>query len=69
MKSRERRKPGPDPRPMPAQIPDTPENVAKALMDILYLRDREWQYMKEARKEDSNDELRDDDIEGYNDSE
>ena len=50
MKSKKRRKPGPDPKPMPEQIPDTPENVAKALMTTPYIKDKDWNYMKEARK-------------------
>ena len=40
---------GRQPRPMPEQIPDTPENVAKALMRSKPKKD--WEYLKEGKKE------------------
>ena len=34
---------------MPAQIPDTPENVAKALLNTPRKKPRDWDYLKEKR--------------------
>ena len=34
-------------RPMPEQIPDTPENVAFALMNTPPKKQDEWDYLKE----------------------
>ena len=43
---------GRPPKPMPEQIPDTPENVAKALMNTSPKKD--WDYLKkEATNVDS----------------
>ena len=35
-------------RPMPEQIPDTPENVARALLTTPPKREDEWDYLKES---------------------
>ena len=35
---------------MPEQIPDTPENVARALMSTPPKRPDEWDYVKESAK-------------------
>ena len=40
---------GRPPRSMPEQIPDTPENVARALLTTPPKRDDEWDYMKATR--------------------
>ena len=42
---------GRPPLPMPEQIPDTPENVAKAFFSKPVRRGYEWGYMKNAKTE------------------
>ena len=37
-------------RPMPAPIPDTPENVAGILMDAAQRERSEWEFIKEQDK-------------------
>lgn len=46
MPKRERRKPGRPPKPMPDPIPDTPENVARALMTSPPRQPDDWEYLK-----------------------
>ncbi len=36
-------------RPMPEQISDTPENVARALLSTPPKRDDEWDYLKDCK--------------------
>ena len=47
-----RKKPGPAPRPMPEQIPDTPENVARILMKTPPKKREEWKYLRQKRRKD-----------------
>lgn len=42
----ERRKVGRPPRPWPEPIPDTPENVLRAVLATPALRRDEWEYMQ-----------------------
>ncbi|MCY4393605.1 MAG: hypothetical protein OXC10_00500 [Rhodospirillaceae bacterium] len=37
-------------RPMPDPIPDTPENIMRALLETPPKRDDEWDYLKEPGK-------------------
>ena len=37
--------------PMPEQIPDTPENVARLLMTTKPKKDGEWRYVKEHKEQ------------------
>ena len=53
-----KRKRGRPPKPMPEQIPDTPENVALALMTSPPRRPDEWEYLKPAPKRDEVNEPR-----------
>ncbi len=39
----------PPARPMPEPIPDTPENVARALLTTPPKKESEWKYQKEGR--------------------
>ena len=39
-----KRKVGRPPRPMPEQIPDTPENVARAILNTPKKKSDEWDY-------------------------
>ena len=41
-----KRKRGRPPKPMPEQIPDTPENVARALMTSPPRQPDEWEYRR-----------------------
>ena len=41
-----RRKPGRPPKPMPEQIPDTPENVARALVTSPPREPDDWEYLE-----------------------
>ena len=41
---------GRPPRPMPEPIPDTPENVAKALLNSAPQPLEEWGYLKEEKE-------------------
>lgn len=34
-------------RPMPEQIPDTPENIMRALMGTPYKKPEEWDFMQQ----------------------
>ena len=38
---------GRPPKPMPEQIPDTPENIMRALLATPPKKAHEWDYMKE----------------------
>ena len=50
MKSAKKRSRGrPVEKRWPDQIPDTPENVAKALVRARHKRRSEWKYLKEAK--------------------
>ena len=49
----EKRPVGRPPLPMPEQIPDTPENVAKAFFSKPVGRDYEWKYEKEKGKKNA----------------
>ena len=52
MANKEAKKPiGRPPKPMPESIPDTPENVAKALLTTPPKKQTEWKY----RNSDSKD--------------
>ena len=42
---------GRPPLPMPEQIPDTPENVARLLMATKPKKDGEWRYVKEHKEQ------------------
>ena len=42
---------GRPPLPMPEQIPDTPENVARLLMITKPKKDNEWRYLKEHKEQ------------------
>ena len=42
-------------RPMPEQIPDTPENVARALLTTPPKRNDEWDYLKAVRPRSEGD--------------
>ncbi len=42
---------GRPPKPMPDRIPDTPENVAKILMNTKPKRKEDWAYLKNSRKQ------------------
>ena len=44
---RKKRPRGRPPLPMPERIPDTPENVAKAVLNTPPKREDEWQYLKD----------------------
>ena len=37
---------GRPPRPMPEQIPDTPENVARALLSTPPKKHEDWEYLR-----------------------
>ena len=43
-----RRKRGRPPKPMPEPIPDTPENVARALLSTPPKKRDEWDYLKQS---------------------
>ena len=43
-----KRKPGRPPKPLPEPIPDTPENVARALLTTPPKRDDEWKYLRKS---------------------
>lgn len=45
-KDKNKRKAGRPPNPMPEQIPDTPENVAKAVLNTPPKKKDEWEYLK-----------------------
>ncbi len=51
--SKDARKPAPRGRPvekqMPEPIPDTPENIARALLTTPPKKDGDWDYLKERR--------------------
>ena len=42
---------GRPPLPMPEQIPDTPENVARLLMTTKPKKENEWRYLKEHKEQ------------------
>lgn len=44
--AKRRQRPKRRPRPMPPPIPDTPENVAKAVLNTPPRKPDEWEYMK-----------------------
>ena len=44
-----KRKPGRPPNPMPELIPDTPENIARAI--LAGPPKKEWDYLKKRKKE------------------
>ena len=46
MARQQRRKVGRPPKPMPDPIPDTPENVARALMSSPPREPDEWEYLR-----------------------
>lgn len=46
----QRRKVGRPPKPWPEPIPDTPENVLRAVLATPALRRDEWEYVKRRRK-------------------
>ncbi len=56
-----KRKPGRPSKPMPEPIPDTPENVARALMTSPPRKPDEWEYLREAPKAKSADQTGSDD--------
>lgn len=47
MAKKEQKRRGRPPKPMPEPIPDTWENVAKALLDTPPKKRDEWEYLKE----------------------
>ena len=47
MARQQRRKVGRPPKPMPDPIPDTPENVARALLTSPPRRPDDWEYKKQ----------------------
>lgn len=40
---------------MPARIPDTPENVARALLNIPPKKPAEWEHLRKQRRTDGKD--------------
>ena len=44
-----KRKPGRKPKPLPELIPDTPENVARALLTTPPKAEHEWKYLRDAK--------------------
>ena len=44
-----KRKPGRPPTPMPEPIPDTPENILKALLATPPKKREEWDYLKKEK--------------------
>ena len=44
----ERKRGRPVERPMPEPIPDTPENIMRAILTTPPKRDDEWEYLKRA---------------------
>ena len=52
----QRRKVGRPPKPMPDPIPDTPENVALALMTTPPRQREDWEYLRrESKGKDADD--------------
>ena len=52
-KTRTKRSPRPlgrPAKPLPERIPDTPENIMRALVSTPPKKDGEWDYLKQARK-------------------
>ena len=47
---REKKRRGRPPLPMPDPIPDTPENVARAILTTLPKKRADWRYETEARE-------------------
>lgn len=47
---RRKRPRGRPPLPMPEPIPDTPENVARAVLTTRSKKEDEWQYLKDYRE-------------------
>ena len=52
MPKKEKKPVGRPRRPMPDQIPDTPENVARAMMSTPPKRKEEWRYLKKQAQQD-----------------
>ena len=42
---------------MPEQIPDTPENVLRAVLNTPPKKEDEWEYMKIARRQETSDNV------------
>ena len=51
MKKESKRGPGRPPKPMPERIPDTPENVARAVLNTPPKNKGDWDYAKKERKD------------------
>ena len=47
----EQRKPGRPPKPMPEPIPDTPENIARAILNTPPKRRENWRFIREDEDE------------------
>ena len=43
---------GRPPKPMPEPIPDTPENIARAILNTPPKRRKDWRFISEAEAED-----------------
>ena len=43
----EKRKVGRPPKPMPELIPDTPENIARAILNTPPKKSEEWRYLQD----------------------
>ena len=52
----EKRKVGRPPKPMPELIPDTPENIARALFRTPPKKPNEWRYLRESESGESESE-------------
>ena len=42
--------PGRPPKPLPEPIPDTPENVARALLTTPPKAEHEWKYLRKSKR-------------------
>ena len=49
---KQKRKVGRPPKPMPELIPDTPENIARAILSTPRKKEEDWRYLKEQREEE-----------------
>ena len=50
---KQKRKVGRPPKPMPERIPDTPENIARALLGTPPKKEEDWRYIKDFRERDA----------------
>ena len=62
MANGQHRKVGRPPKPMPEPIPDTPENVARALMSSPPRKPDEWDYVRQAPKAELGGQTNSDDV-------